>query len=1045
MKSFKQWLLEEEETDSRFNNTLEVTLKKLHNASTKKEVIELINNITDSNEFKKIDNETRDKAFKIINKIKKECNDEVDEVDEVDEADEADEADESDEADEADGKEKTKPISKNEASDEEKLTNEEITKKLVKKILTEDLGFTLTKEIEELINIIKSNSVSFDSSDKSIKTLKNIFEIYQNLKFSANEIIRLKTIFSENGLKHYNAVLGKDGDKNNLSESKYKLWINELYDQRNFNLEALSFIVYIISLKEDNPEIFTKNGIGTRNLSSIAPLFDNENDKTVIKAFFTEDGGIYKPTELTNSINEVLNGAFSMPSFKKIAELFKGKKYNNILEVTKKAANASSSDLSREINDIKSGDIDLQDSSDAKAKVSSKEREERLDSKLNKDKEFDDDFENSSSILSLDIPKVISKEAVIGDNSFLNKVRNAWKNKVKTMTAKMAKNSAAKRDAKRNNKKNTENWSDSIEEGILTNALKSAANTNKTLYEFLGLKGAKDNHINKDGTTNGELRAEKIAENGKAVKEANDTFDHYQKKFEKLYHYYDTANSYYEKSKWQTEIKKQMIELRAEIHKLVPILDKEIRGGILVRAGKNIKDAFTFSDEELKQKSKDRDLGVAKTKLSKAVESFMTFNSDDNDTKKLAQLVLYKVATKDFENPEAALTFIKSGGRLSEIGFPYGREKVIYDTEPGKSQYEHEPKEANKHDNVLNILTYAGFPKELKCTTGMDMIRNFFVKSEEGKKWKEYYKEYEESYKKFLNALKDLVNGGNNNEEAVAEEVFVEALKFASKFNKSLNLLENRTRDEYRKALADGKKVDRKDFGLSFDQTKGIIENDNFKKQKAENSSNQEQKQEDNQQQNQNNQPQQNTNQEQKKPEENNIKKPSIDLETLFGSKTGFNQTDGYSDVAARQVFVNSAIVKIKNKFYIDKDLDTLLQLKKKVEQENTEEKKPQQNDETAKAEQKKKEISQGIQDVANNRMASQLETQSKEQQQNDGLTPNASAVTTTACDPVAGNGYNYGENRPKNSTEAMKKKLNSTTYTYSPNPKIKIVKRVFD
>ena len=49
-----------------------------------------------------------------------------------------------------------------------------------------------------------------------------------------------------------------------------------------------------------------------------------------------------------------------------------------------------------------------------------------------------------------------------------------------------------------------------------------------------------------------------------------------------------------------------------------------------------------------------------------------------------------------------------------------------------------------------------------------------------------------------------------------------------------------------------------------------------------------------------------------------------------------------------------------------------------------------------------------------------------------------SSVVTSNAADNTYGNGYSKR-------TNAIKKKLNTTTYTYSPNSKLKIVRRTFD
>jgi len=56
----------------------------------------------------------------------------------------------------------------------------------------------------------------------------------------------------------------------------------------------------------------------------------------------------------------------------------------------------------------------------------------------------------------------------------------------------------------------------------------------------------------------------------------------------------------------------------------------------------------------------------------------------------------------------------------------------------------------------------------------------------------------------------------------------------------------------------------------------------------------------------------------------------------------------------------------------------------------------------------------------------------------NNNSQNNSSVVTSANADSTYGNGYNK-------KADAIKKKLNCTTYTYSPNPKLKIVRRTFD
>lgn len=54
--------------------------------------------------------------------------------------------------------------------------------------------------------------------------------------------------------------------------------------------------------------------------------------------------------------------------------------------------------------------------------------------------------------------------------------------------------------------------------------------------------------------------------------------------------------------------------------------------------------------------------------------------------------------------------------------------------------------------------------------------------------------------------------------------------------------------------------------------------------------------------------------------------------------------------------------------------------------------------------------------------------------------TEQSSVVTSANADSTYGDGYGYSKK-----AKAIKKKLNSTTYTYSPNSKLKIVRRTFD
>ena len=78
-------------------------------------------------------------------------------------------------------------------------------------------------------------------------------------------------------------------------------------------------------------------------------------------------------------------------------------------------------------------------------------------------------------------------------------------------------------------------------------------------------------------------------------------------------------------------------------------------------------------------------------------------------------------------------------------------------------------------------------------------------------------------------------------------------------------------------------------------------------------------------------------------------------------------------------------------------------------------------------------------QNAANNTYnANDIENNGKAE--NLGTTGEASVVTSGAADSTYGNGYNYNKE-----ADAIKKKLNCTTYRYSPNPKMKIVRRTFD
>lgn len=57
-----------------------------------------------------------------------------------------------------------------------------------------------------------------------------------------------------------------------------------------------------------------------------------------------------------------------------------------------------------------------------------------------------------------------------------------------------------------------------------------------------------------------------------------------------------------------------------------------------------------------------------------------------------------------------------------------------------------------------------------------------------------------------------------------------------------------------------------------------------------------------------------------------------------------------------------------------------------------------------------------------------------------DATKQSSSVVTSANADSTYGDGYGYSKK-----AKAIKKKLNSTTYTYSPNSKLKIVRRTFD
>lgn len=133
----------------------------------------------------------------------------------------------------------------------------------------------------------------------------------------------------------------------------------------------------------------------------------------------------------------------------------------------------------------------------------------------------------------------------------------------------------------------------------------------------------------------------------------------------------------------------------------------------------------------------------------------------------------------------------------------------------------------------------------------------------------------------------------------------------------------------------------------------------------------------------------------------------------------------GVEDIPTRQIFKGFVFIKYNNKaFFTTQDrLEKIKsELKAVMKQQSTDEK----NYDKA-------------QNAANNTYnANDIENNGKAE--NLGTTGEASVVTSGAADSTYGNGYNYNKE-----ADAIKKKLNCTTYTYSPNPKMKIVRRTFD
>lgn len=92
--------------------------------------------------------------------------------------------------------------------------------------------------------------------------------------------------------------------------------------------------------------------------------------------------------------------------------------------------------------------------------------------------------------------------------------------------------------------------------------------------------------------------------------------------------------------------------------------------------------------------------------------------------------------------------------------------------------------------------------------------------------------------------------------------------------------------------------------------------------------------------------------------------------------------------------------------------------------------------------------IDKAIEEVKNSKTPTGTSTQKNPDYNNIGTTADGSAeagapasiVTTANADSTYGDGYGYNKK-----ADAIKKKLNCTTYTYSPNSKMKIVRRTFD
>lgn len=91
--------------------------------------------------------------------------------------------------------------------------------------------------------------------------------------------------------------------------------------------------------------------------------------------------------------------------------------------------------------------------------------------------------------------------------------------------------------------------------------------------------------------------------------------------------------------------------------------------------------------------------------------------------------------------------------------------------------------------------------------------------------------------------------------------------------------------------------------------------------------------------------------------------------------------------------------------------------------------------------------IDKAIKEVKNSKTPTGTSTQKNPDYNNIGTTADGSAeegassiVTTANADSTYGDGYGYNKK-----ADAIKKKLNCTTYTYSPNSKMKIVRRTFD